>query len=54
MKQAMEPDEIHHELGQIHQIRGLNVSQIGFISANGFSSREEGLIYYTGDDLYGI
>ncbi len=54
LKQAMEPDEIHHELGQIHQIRGLNVSQIGFISANGFSSREEGLIYYTGDDLYGI
>lgn len=52
LKNPMEPNEIHHELGQIRDIKGLEVFQIGFISANGFTEQEEGILYYTGDDIY--
>lgn len=47
-------DEIHHELGQIRRIKSLSAAQIGFIFANGFVAKEEGLQYYTGDDLYNV
>ncbi len=52
LKKPMEPDEIHREVGQIRAIKGIEVSRIGFISANGFAQREDGFLYYTGDDLY--
>ena len=51
-KGPMELDEIHREIGQIRRIKGINVTKIGFIAANGFAEREEGYDYYTADDLY--
>ena len=42
----------HREIGQIRRIKGINVTKIGFIAANGFAEREEGYDYYTADDLY--
>lgn len=53
-KMPMEPDDIHREVGQIRSIKGIEVSQISFISANGFKQREDGYLYYTGDDLYTV
>lgn len=44
--------EIHHEAGQVREIKALNVIRLGFIAANGFEEREEGFGYYTGKDLY--
>lgn len=52
LKKPMALDEIHREIGQIRAIRDIEVSQIGFISACGFDRKEEGCLYYTGDDLY--
>lgn len=54
LKGPMDLDDIYHELGQIHRIKAMSISQIGFISANGFVSKEEGLQFYTGDDLYEV
>ncbi|MBQ6594679.1 MAG: AAA family ATPase [Clostridia bacterium] len=51
-KKPMELDDIHREVGQIRGIKGLEVSRIGFISASGFAQKEDGWLYYTGDDLY--
>ena len=51
-KKPMELDEIHREIGQIRAIRGMEVARIGFISAGGFERKEEGCLYYTGEDLY--
>ena len=48
----MELDDIHREAGQIRAIKDIEVSQIGFISASGFAQKEDGYLYYTGDDLY--
>lgn len=45
-------DEIHREIGQVREITGLDVKQIGFISINGFAEIEDGYLYYTGVDLY--
>ena len=53
-KKPMELDEIHRKIGQIRSIKGIEVSQFGFISANGFTQREDGCLYYTGDDLYAV
>ena len=50
--QPLELDEIHRELGQIRDIRDLKVNRIGFISINGFVTKEEDLICYEGKDLY--
>ena len=44
--------EIHKEVGQIRDIKSLNVPQLGFISVNGFEKQEDGFCYYTGEDLY--
>ena len=52
LKKPMEMDDIHREVAQIRAIKGIEVSQIGFISASGFAQREDGYLYYTGDDLY--
>ena len=52
LKQPMEPDEIHHEVNQIEQIPSLPINRIGFISANGFTEKEDGYDYLTGEDLY--
>lgn len=51
-KKPIELDDIHREAGQIRGIKGIEVSQIGFISASGFVQKEGGYLYYTGDDLY--
>ena len=50
----MEMDEIHREIGQVHEINELDVKQIGFISVNGFAEKEDGCLYYTGADLYDL
>ena len=44
--------EIHHEAGQVREIKALNVVRLGFIAVNGFEAQEEGFTYYTGEDLY--
>ncbi len=51
-KAPMTLDEIHREIGQIHAIRELSVTDIGFIAANGFAAKEDGYTYYTAEDLY--
>ena len=51
-RKPMEPDDIHREAGQIRGIKGIDVAQIGFVSASGFAQKEDGYLYYTGDDLY--
>ena len=51
-KKPIELDDIHREAGQIRGIKGIEVSRIGFISASGFDQKEDGYLYYTGDDLY--
>ncbi len=51
-KKPIEPDDIHREAGQIRGIKGIDVAKIGFISASGFAQKEDGYLYYTGDDLY--
>lgn len=51
-KKPIELDDIHREAGQIRAIKGIEVAQIGFISACGFAQKEDGYLYYTGDDLY--
>ncbi len=51
-KKPIELDDIHREAGQIRGIKGIEVSRIGFISASGFAQKEDGYLYYTGDDLY--
>lgn len=51
-KKPIELDDIHREAGQVRAIKDIEVSQIGFISASGFAQKEEGYLYYTGDDLY--
>lgn len=51
-KKPIELDDIHREAGQVRAIKGIEVSQIGFISASGFDKKEDGYLYYTGDDLY--
>lgn len=51
-KKPIELDDIHREAGQIRGIKGIEVSQIGFISASGFTQKEDDYLYYTGDDLY--
>ncbi|MDO5435616.1 MAG: ATP-binding protein [Clostridia bacterium] len=50
----MEMDEIHREIGQIREINELDVKQIGFVSVNGFAAKEDGCLYYTGEDLYDL
>ena len=49
---SIEMDDIHREVGQIRGIKGIEVSRIGFISASGFKQKEDGCLYYTGEDLY--
>ena len=51
-KKTMTLAEIHHEAGQVREIKALNVVRLGFIAVNGFEDREEGFTYYTGEDLY--
>ena len=51
-KKPIELDDIHREAGQIRGIKSIDVAQIGFISASGFAQKEDGYLYYTGDDLY--
>lgn len=51
-RNPMPLSEIHQEIGQIRQIRALNVTGLGFIAVNGFERQEEGYIFYSGEDLY--
>ena len=51
-KKPMTLVEIHHEAGQVREIKALNVVRLGFIAVNGFEAQEEGFTYYTGEDLY--
>ena len=44
--------EIHKEIGQIRDIESLSIAQLGFIAINGFEKQEDGVSYYTGEDLY--
>jgi len=53
LKGVMSKALMHHEAGQIREIKGLTVKDIGFISINGFEEREEGYLYFDGEDLYG-
>lgn len=48
----MESDEIHHEISQMEEIQEINVRQYGFVSVHGFENRENGYLYFDGDDLY--
>ena len=51
-KKPMTLAEVHHEAGQVREIKALNVVRLGFIAVNGFEDREAGFTYYTGEDLY--
>ncbi len=51
-RKPMALSEIHREAGQIREIDALNVTQLGFIAANGFEEKEDGFIYFDGSDLY--
>ena len=51
-KKPMTLDEIHHEAGQVSEIKALRVVRLGFIAVNGFAEREAGYTYYDGEDLY--
>ncbi len=51
-RKPMPLSEIHKEIGQIRDIESLSVTQLGFIAVNGFEKQEDGLKYYTGEDLY--
>ena len=44
--------EIHHEAGQVREIKALKVVRMGFIAVAGFEEQEAGYRYYTGEDLY--
>ena len=44
--------EIHHEAGQVREIKALNVVRLGFIAVNGFEEQEAGYLYFDGEDLY--
>ena len=48
----MTMDEVHREAGQIRAINDLKISGIGFIAVNGYQGKEEGYMYYEGQDLY--
>lgn len=48
----MELHEIHHEVKQIELIPSLTADRIGFISINGFTEKEDGYSYLTGEDLF--
>ena len=52
LKNPMDLTMQHHEAGQIREIPGINVRQIGFISANGFTETEDGYQYLDGEALY--
>lgn len=51
-RNPMTLDEIHREAGQVREIDELNVVRLGFVSVNGYESKEDGYTYYSGDDLY--
>ena len=51
-KKPMTLADIHHEAGQVREIKALNVARLGFIAVNGFEEREAGFRYYTGEELY--
>ncbi len=51
-KKPMTLAEIHHEAGQVREIKELNVVRLGFVAVNGFEEQGEGFTYYTGKDLY--
>ena len=52
LKNPMDLTMQHHEAGQIREIPGITVRQIGFISASGFTKTEEGYQYLDGTALY--
>lgn len=52
LKNPMDLTVQHHEAGQIWDIPGITVRQIGFISASGFTETEEGYQYLDGTALY--
>ena len=43
---------LHHEAGQIREIPGIRLREIGFLSASGFEEKENGYIYYSAEDMY--
>ena len=51
-KKPMTLAEIHHEAGQVREIKALKVVRMGFIAVAGFEEQEAGYRYYTGEDLY--
>ena len=51
-KKPMTLAEIHHEAGQVREIKAPNVVSLGFIAVNGFEEQEADYIYYNGEDLY--
>ncbi len=51
-KKPMALSEIHKEISQIRNIESMNVVQLGFIAVNGFEKQEDGISYYSGEDLY--
>lgn len=51
-KNPMPLAEIHHEAGQVREIKELKVVRLGFIAVNGFEEREEGYSFYDGEDLF--
>ena len=50
--QPMTLDEIHREVQQVEEIKGLTVKQIGFIAINGFVEREEPYFYLDGNNVF--
>lgn len=46
------PGIIHKEIEQIKEIKGLNITEIGFISSSGFISTIDGIKYLDIDDIF--
>ena len=44
----------HHEAGQIHKISDLKLMDTGFLSVNGFEEKEEGFLYFSGEDMFSV
>ncbi len=43
---------VQKELEQIKEIKGLNITEIGFISSSGFTSKQDGITYIDLDDIF--
>lgn len=54
LSKPLSTKEMEKEIEQINNIKGLNVRNIGFVSAKGFEATNNKYIYINGNDLYNI